>query len=243
MKKKCVICGTEFESPYPHKVTCSPECSKAHHNRRSTALKKEKHDNPTQNSDNPPIKCQHCGKEFIKWRGNQKFCSAQCRDNHEKANRPKAQPKPPKVCAQCGQEFIPTNNNQKYCSVVCCEAHWHRSAVEKTLTCKTCGKKFTDVYNAKYCSKKCRDEAIKKEQAKQAMAKATGEKVKTLSDWTREARECNMDYGQYRAQIEVFGKTFEELKATADARAMPLHAHAGKSSKNTCDSGYGIKVG
>lgn len=242
MKKKCVICGAEFETNMPNRLTCSPRCSKTKHNRRSTALKKEKHDNPTQNSDVEPIKCQHCGKEFVKWRGNQKFCSAKCRNNHAK-KPPKVKVIPPRICLQCGKEFIPTMSTQKYCSEICCEAYWGRRVVVHTMTCKTCGKKFTDVYKAKYCSKKCRNEAIKKEQAKHAMAKATDEKVKTLAEWTREARECNMDYGQYRAQIEVFGKTYEELKATADARAMPLHAHAGKSSKNVCDSGYGKKVG
>ena len=37
--------------------------------------------------------------------------------------------------------------------------------------------------------------------------------TKSLDDWIREAAECNLDYGNYRAQIELFGKTFEELKA------------------------------
>lgn len=241
MEKQCVVCGKMFETNFPHIITCSPACSKVNHNRRRKELAKEKLNNPT--TDSTPIKCQHCGKEFAKWRGNQKFCSEECRKADEKAKRPKPKPAPPKVCAHCGQEFIPTNNNQKYCSIVCCEAHWHRSAVEKTLTCKTCGKKFTDVYNAKYCSKKCRDEAVKKLQVANAMAKATGEKVKSFADWSREAHECNLDYGTYRAQIEVFGKTYEELKATADTRAMHLHAHTSKGAKNANDSGYGVKVG
>ena len=242
MKKKCVICGAKFETNKPHKVTCSSRCSKTNHNRRSTALKKEKHDNPTQNRDNPPIKCQHCGKEFVKWRGNQKFCSEECRSNHTKKPK-KVKTFQPRLCVQCGQEFIPKTANQKYCSDVCCEKYWGRRVTVHTMTCKNCGEKFTDVYAAKYCSKKCRNEAIKKEQAKQAMAKATGEKVKTIEDWTREARECNLDYGTYRGLIEQCGRTYEELKATADNRAAKYHAHASKGSKNACDSGYGRKVG
>lgn len=79
--------------------------------------------------------------------------------------------------------------------------------------CIICGKEFTDVYNAKYCSTKCRNEAIKKESAANAMAKASGQAVKSLADWTREARECNMDYGTYRAQIEVFGKNVRGTKS------------------------------
>lgn len=42
---------------------------------------------------------------------------------------------------------------------------------------------------------------------------ATGKPTKTLSDWAREAAECGLDYGNYRALIERQGKTFEELKA------------------------------
>ncbi|MBR3499709.1 MAG: hypothetical protein IKO05_12115 [Selenomonadaceae bacterium] len=40
----------------------------------------------------------------------------------------------------------------------------------------------------------------------------------------REARECNLDYGNYRALIAA-GKTYEELKATADTRTAVKHAH------------------
>lgn len=47
---------------------------------------------------------------------------------------------------------------------------------------------------------------------------------KTLEDWVREARECNLDYGNYRALIAA-GKTFEELKATAGTRTAGEHAH------------------
>lgn len=35
MKKKCIICGTEFQTNYPIKKTCSEECSEENHRRYS----------------------------------------------------------------------------------------------------------------------------------------------------------------------------------------------------------------
>ena len=229
MKKKCVI-------------SCSAECSQQRKRDRDKLYKRKERTEPKTERKPEKMTCPQCGNEFEPHHSSQKFCSDKCRSAHERAKRPK-KPLEPKLCAQCGQEFIPKTVNQKYCSEVCCEEYWGRRVVVHTRTCKNCGEKFTDVYAAKYCSKKCRNEAIKKEQAKQAMAKATGEKVKTIADWTREARECNMDYGTYRGLIEQCGRTYEELKATAGSRAAKYHAHASKGSKNACDSGYGRKVG
>ena len=48
---------------------------------------------------------------------------------------------------------------------------------------------------------------------------------KSLSDWCREANECNLDYGTYRALIAQ-GKTFDELKSLADNRGYHAHARA-----------------
>lgn len=117
--------------------------------------------------------------------------------------------------------------------------------------CEQCHKKFiTLVKQRKYCSDKCsraaqraRDrELVKQSWLELAVAAAENKPVKTLSDWSREARECNLDYGQYRAQIEVFGKTYEELKATAASRSTTVHAHASKGSHKVGDSGYGYKL-
>lgn len=93
------------------------------------------------------------------------------------------------------------------------------------MKCKFCGKKFTpDAKHPyqKYCSTKCgrahRDGLI----AREAYRKEV--EAKSLADWVREARECNLDYGTYRA-LRNLGKSFEELKATADNRQSPAHAH------------------
>lgn len=49
---------------------------------------------------------------------------------------------------------------------------------------------------------------------------------KTLSEWCREAAECNLDYGNYRALIEHCGKTYKELKDTADTRCVKARYHS-----------------
>ena len=113
--------------------------------------------------------------------------------------------------------------------------------------CELCGKKFMTNYpRKKTCSAECSraldGRRCRKSIIADRVAEAENKLTKTLSDWTREARECNMTYGQYRAQIEVFGKTYEELKATADTRATMAHAHANKDSHNSTDSGYVYKL-
>lgn len=47
---------------------------------------------------------------------------------------------------------------------------------------------------------------------------------KSLAEWCREAAECGLDYGNYRALINM-GKTFEELKAQAESRGNYAHSH------------------
>ena len=57
---------------------------------------------------------------------------------------------------------------------------------------------------------------------KKKVDEAQGKPVKTISDWAREADECNLDYGTYRALIAQ-GKTFEQLKA--ERRSPQPHSH------------------
>ena len=59
---------------------------------------------------------------------------------------------------------------------------------------------------------------------KKKVDEAQGKPVKTLEDWAREADECNLDYGTYRALIAA-GRTFEQLKAQADRRNPQTHSH------------------
>lgn len=90
------------------------------------------------------------------------------------------------------------------------------------MECKFCGRELKPDAkhpNQKYCSEKCRNRFVKG-----LFHLRPGYVDKSLADWVREAAECNLDYGTYRA-LRNAGKTFEELKATAANRQMPAHAH------------------
>ena len=93
--------------------------------------------------------------------------------------------------------------------------------------CERCGTEFAEKHFAKYCQT-CRPAAHREQNRMQhtlirkRVDEAQGKPVKTLDDWAREARECNLDYGTYRALIAA-GKTFEQLKACR--RSSQTHSH------------------
>ena len=80
------------------------------------------------------------------------------------------------------------------------------------MKCRFCGKEFEpgkqSPYN-QYCSQKCCNRF-----AKGLFHLRPPSENKTLSEWTAEARECGLDYGNYRVMREM-GKTYAELKAQA----------------------------
>ena len=90
------------------------------------------------------------------------------------------------------------------------------------MKCKFCGCELKHGAKhpwQKFCSDKCRNRF-----EKGLFHLKPGYGNKSLSDWVHEARECNLDYGTYRA-LRNLGKSFEELKATADTKRVPTHAH------------------
>lgn len=110
-----------------------------------------------------------------------------------------------KTCVVCAKPFSTIYSRQKYCSETCYKQA-KRTATRKVLeqrTCLTCGYVFyaTATSDKKFCCATCRNNY-----------NPAGEKKKTIDDWVREARICKMTYGKYRAAIEYFGKTFEELQ-------------------------------
>lgn len=94
--------------------------------------------------------------------------------------------------------------------------------------CPFCGKKFEASHDGQiYCSSLCSGRQRKKLfHLRNFMSMPD----KSLDDWAREAAECGMDYGTYRALIE-HGKTFDELKADAD-RSKAAHSHVGHLSSS-----------
>lgn len=165
------------------------------------------------------IKCAACGKEVPRLHSKQKFCAA-C---GAKIRKYRSYRKKPFVihCAVCGEEVITNSGKTKYCRE--CADKIRRQQIRESdhqrdrrtfKTCLQCGKKFL-AQSAKYCSQQCRNKAAKK-------AKEQRKCSKTLDDWLREAAECNLDYGTYRA-LRQAGKTYDELKATAGERRLQVH--------------------
>lgn len=134
----------------------------------------------------------------------------------------------PRECLNCHKQFQPNVASQKFCSSKCQRQYYKKVFVVKVTRrereCLQCHKKFvTGYYNQKFCSQLC---AInyKREECKTPKPEPVAKpERKSLSEWAREARECNLDYGTYRKYIEQ-GKTFDELKATVGSR--PIIAHS-----------------
>ena len=172
-------------------------------------------------------KCEYCGAEFEPHSWNQKYCSMECQQANNnllrQARRAKAVPKE-KICAHCGVKFT-GKPSQKYCSRSCKEkAHQKREqeklkVVKVKKTCLNCGREYrTDDAGDPFCSTRCSLEyhgLVPREHNKNRSGRQ-------LSDVVREARECNLDYGTYRAYLNM-GKTFEEVKLLAPIRNPQVH--------------------
>lgn len=176
--------------------------------------------------------CKICGKEFDSHYGRH-YCSSECREIGYRLSRKKnriIKPAEPEIkCAHCGKVFRPRSKTQQYCSAQCRIDDKH-PLIEKI--CDSCGKKFvTSSKKKRYCSSECLYNCSKPQCESPPMSKPKP-RTKTLADWCREANECNLDYGNYRALIES-GKTFDELKANADSRQLPAHSHLRKGMKHS----------
>ena len=131
-----------------------------------------------------------------------------------------------KICPCCGDEFFAATHNKKFCSPQCAGRYRRK---EEQRICEFCGKPFLLQKNnpaQKFCSLKCYHAARTKPKEPPPAVPVD----RTWDDWIREADECNLDYGTYRGLIKM-GKTFDELKAVADRRTIPLHAHGDAASK------------
>ena len=152
-----------------------------------------------------------------------------------------------KTCARCSAEFTtlsPHPGKVLYCDK-CREevSREQRRASRKRLkedacavrykpvkrVCEVCGEEFDGFPLSKYCAPcrlKVRHEQSKIDSQRRRKKKAAQKKViipeKPLKAWIREARECNLDYGTYRALITA-GRTFEQLKA--EQRSPQFHSH------------------
>lgn len=76
--RACVICGTQYRSPYPHTLTCSYACG--------IERERQKEGWAYRVGEFPPIACAHCGTMFARMHPGDRFCSkACCWQHHGKA--------------------------------------------------------------------------------------------------------------------------------------------------------------
>lgn len=129
-------------------------------------------------------------------------------------------------CAFRGSNFIPRVSTQKFCSTRCSDKNQH-GFTKPDLSerkCPACGKLFTpNIHHhthQRFCSRDCSIAYHKRNKR----APCVETKEKSISDWELEARECNLDYGTYRALINL-GKSFDELKAAASSCPIITHSH------------------
>lgn len=164
VKITCCVCGKTFlvqkKDAYEHK-TCSPECAKHNvHNRREF------------NKGTVELVCSVCGKRFTHRksyvdkaakRGQPiKYCSVECQrigSHHSKVSRVSVH------CKNCNAEFfIKPSEKRQFCSQECRLQFVTKDT--KILTCQHCGIEFKVTryqinHGRKYCSRRCRNEAIK----------------------------------------------------------------------------------
>ena len=152
-----------------------------------------------------------------------------------------------KVCARCSAEFTtqsPHPGKVLYCAPCRKEVSREQKRASRERlkedacavrykpvkrVCEVCGKEFDGFPLSKYCAPcrlKVRHEQSKIDSQRRRKKKAAQKKViipeKPLEAWVREARDCNLDYGTYRALIAA-GRTFEQLKA--EQRSPQFHSH------------------
>ena len=223
----CKFCGKEFQR-HGNSKYCSDECRRAYfaHLARQRRAATQK-----------LLKCQRCGKEFEKLASNVKYCpecrpivsSQQSRDY--KARKRAARQPVKKTCERCGKPFEVFEDSRRRFCFECYRIKQIEHAAKlqawlkvKPRVCTKCGREFTGMANQKICAE-CL--AYQRRETRQRIQerydhkkpKSTG---KTLDDWAREADECNLDYGTYRALIAA-GRTFEQLKA--ERRSPQTHSH------------------
>lgn len=146
------------------------------------------------------------------------------------------------LCAFCGKEFAPKNSNQKFCSSDCYRQSLRSVTIVTIKKCANpnCGQEFITKNPAKkFCSRKCQDICYRPIQrqkqreyrkntastfSKQRDSNIKRKLGKTIEQWLAEAKQCNLDYGTYRALINS-GKSFSDLQAIANHRQIPTHSH------------------
>ena len=235
MFKNCVVCGKEFWTTRACKKYCSASChTKAYRTRKKVLIKRicafcgkefESDDRRTKCCSKVCARkyndlhraprvflgtCPTCGKTFVSRYKFQKFCSIFCqRERARKLSRQSYNDKHPlkeKTCPVCGKFFYTRSPIKIYCSSSCKDKVSGRNLRADPVRYAAYKEKQKEYYKKHY----------RKTNEKYLAAKRTADLIQREKekprDWLKEAEQCGMSYGKYRAAVEVFGKTFEELK-------------------------------
>lgn len=157
-KRKCVICGKEFETPFPQAITCSKECS---------AINKRKRDNlrsRNRNQHDYYIRRKYGSEENRKKHFEQveKKKQQEREERVEQKQKEKEAKKIHGICCVCGKPFETYNPAQKTCSKECGRKlqNAHRDKripkeqiVDKDITLEALYKRDSGV--CYLCGKKC----------------------------------------------------------------------------------------
>ena len=208
IRKKCIICGAEFEARQERQKTCSRQC------KTKLYYIEHKEEKATKTAT-----CIECGNIFETESAKKKICSESCRrkrdarkmlEHYKKINNNL----PERVCPICGETFKPSTINTKTCSRKCAALLVAKTRAEKERECRECGKKFYTACGSKvYCSEKCREAAEKRRKKEQEDAKKAAAEIKrqkqspaqrrwermTLREISAECARLHISYG--RAQV------------------------------------------
>jgi len=226
----CQHCGKEFKR-HGNAKYCSPKC------RRDFCVQQARERRAL---SRPICKCERCGTEFEKLATNVKYCP-KCRpivsaeqSREYKARKRAARQPVKKTCERCGRPFeVFEDSRRRFCfecyriQQIELGARLQARIKSKPRVCVKCGREFTGMAHQKFCNdclaERKRETQRRIQERYDKQRQVTNPKTgKSLDDWAREASDCNLDYGTYRALIAA-GRTFEQLKA--EQRSPQFHSH------------------
>lgn len=109
------------------------------------------------------LTCQHCGREFVGARNDQKYCSRKCRQR-ARIGTPPADPPTVKVCEQCSQSYEAGRNGnyRRFCSEKCGHK-WRYENGANVYICSQCHQQYTAKGKSrnKFCSRECSQNYLK----------------------------------------------------------------------------------
>lgn len=230
MDKDCLNCGKEFSSNQPQAKFCCRKCQckyrKKHYRISNSYI------------------CKYCGKEFHpKGYDRTTYCSRECAFADKAAMTKKPKEKKMPVCVICGKEFE-GRLNCKYCSDECRKEKKKQRALMmsqcihnlniKPRPCKECGIIFKPQYGSKhrkYCSNKCSNRAMSREEKskrRQQMKRAFVERVYFKKIYQRDKGICQI-CGE---PVEYNRCNKDKMAATID-HVIPL-SKGGKHCYDNC---------